>query len=102
MFQKRYIESALKIVSVYGISMSKVFDTIFMIIFARYLKQKKKKKNGNTTKLCFFCKKGEVIVYCCECKDFFTGLFFYLKLNSVRYFDEVKKSLIQYIPTFNK
>ena len=58
--------------------MSKVFDTIFMIIFARYLKQKKKKKkkNGNTTKLCFFVKKEKLLSIAANVKTFLQGCFF--------------------------
>ena len=37
-----------------------------------------------------------------KCRDFTRGLVFYLKPKSEKYFEEAKKSLIQYIPTVVK
>ena len=78
--------------------MNKVFITTFVIIFTEYLNLKKS-INGS---VCLIREKSEVTVCCSKCKDFFSGLFFYLKPNSKGYFEDIKKSLIQYIPTVNK
>ena len=79
--------------------MNKAFIITFVIIFAGYLNLKKRQRQG-----VFLFFKKEVFACYYECKEFLSGLFFCLKANSKRYFEEVKKKkkMIQYILTVSK
>ena len=74
----------------------------FYCYFCDYFHRIFKSKKSINGSVCLIREKSEVTVCCSKCKDFFSGLFFYLKPNSKGYFEDIKKSLIQYIPTVNK